>query len=425
MKWIVKPSKITGVFQAPASKSQTFRALIFASLAKGTSKIYNYLDSEDTTYLINNLRRLGATIAQFPDHLEIKGTNSQINAPQENLYVGNSGICFRFLCALAMHANDPITISGDKSISSQRPIDPLCKAIKTLGGFVDKPFHSNAPIRICGPINNSYTEVKGNDSQFVSALLIALAFRKAPTTIYVKSPGEIPWVNLTLQWLDKLKIRYKKISDYEYVTLGNACYEGFIYTVPSDLSSATYPLVSCILSNEPCTIENIDLSIPYGDSAFFTKLKELGLNITINHLTKKVVYTPSSVIQGGVLNINDCIDCVTLFATLGCFCSSPLKLTGAQVARTKECDRLFSITKELRKMGAKIDENIDCLTIYPSELKGCYLQTYEDHRMALSLAVAAMHAREDSEIENVACVEKTYRNFAQVMQLAGANIDEQ
>jgi len=235
---IVRKSKIQGSVDIPPSKSQTLRAILFATLAKGKSTIRHYLQSPDTLSMIKACEQLGAHITLTPDHLDVIGVDGQITGADNVIDAGNSGIVLRFISGIASLGNSEVTITGDESICSQRPMQPMLDALNQLNvKATSNKGNGFAPITVNGPITPGKATLNGQDSQPVTALIIASAFSEGPTELQIQNPGEKPWVALTLDWLDRLGIPYENDQYAKYIIPGKSHIEAFDYTVPADLSS--------------------------------------------------------------------------------------------------------------------------------------------------------------------------------------------
>lgn len=347
----VVPSKLSGKVRLPPSKSQTMRALVFAALANTPSAIHNLLPSPDTECMIDALRALGTEIHHdsiIPHPLKM---------PMSPINAGNSGLVYRFIRALM-----PVKIVGDSSIK-RRPIQPL------IDGLAGLP---NA-------------DIDGADSQPVSALLIAMSRRPGTSCLRVRNPGEIPFVEMTLKWFDRLGISYTN-DCYEYYTVTGSTFSGFCYTVPSDWSSAAFPWA---LGLDIDGTEDPD----QGDAQLLLR----------------------DPLAGGHIDINTMIDALPILAALGSFAREPTVLTGARIARFKESDRIQTMTSELRKMGARIDEKEDGMIVYPTALHGAELDSHGDHRVAMALIVAALNATSKTILHNIECIGKSFPNYIQEM----------
>ena len=356
------PTPLKGPFAIPSSKSHTMRALIFAAKASSPSILHNLLPSPDTDSMISALKTLGTKIND--DHI----TPKPWKIPSEAINAGNSGLVYRFIQALA-----PVKVTGDASIQTRRPIKPLLDGLSQ--------------------ISSGHATIDGSDSQPVSAMLIHMAFLKGTHSLTVNNPGEKPWVAMTLNWFDRLNIPYTNDDFTHYTVTGPANYPGFTYTVPPDLSSASFPWAINLI-----TPSKLQFTLPddptQGDGKLFS----------LNPL------------NGGTIDVNPIIDTLPILTTLGCFAKAPLTLINGAIARQKESDRIHAICTELTKMGADITENQDGLTIRPTRLHGAELDSHLDHRIAMALIVAALGASSPSIIHDVDCIAKSYPNFIQEIQ---------
>lgn len=423
MDFKIKPSTLTGSIATPPSKSHTLRAILFASLAQGKSVIRNYLHSPDTEAMVRACQALGAIIQITPEQLIILGTAGCPQTPSTVIDAGNSGQVFRFIAAVAALTPGYTVITGDHSIRTNRPIQPLLHALTQLNVFaVSTQGNDRAPILIKGMLNGGAATLDGQDSQPVSALLIASAFAKKPTVIQVQNPGEKPWIDLTLSWFSRLGIAYSRQDYTRYELPGYAAYSGFEYTVPGDFSSCAFPLMGALITASSVTLENLDMEDMQGDKAVLSVLENLGARFAIDGPQKKVLVDAPCTLQGKTIDVNNFIDAVPILAVLGCFTQHEIHLTGAGIARRKESDRLAAITQELKKMGAHITEWEDGLTIIPTKLHGAVVNSHNDHRIAMALAVAGLAAAGETVVKGVECVDKSYPDFFVAMQKLGAKI---
>ncbi|MGZ3633293.1 MAG: 3-phosphoshikimate 1-carboxyvinyltransferase [Parachlamydiaceae bacterium] len=420
----VKKGMLQGSVVIPSSKSQTLRAILFASLAQGKSTIYDYLPANDTQTMIQACRQFGAILNVCNNHIEIDGTNGKIGPIHTPIDAGNSGIVLRFCSAVSALGTSPITITGDYSICHQRPMQPLINALHQLNVSAIS-LHDNgyAPVRIQGPIHPGKVEIDGKDSQPVSALLIASAFTNGPTEIQVENPGEKPWVALTLEWFDRLGIPYETHDFNRYNLGGNASYQGFNYRVPGDFSSAAFPIAAALITQSDITLKNINMDDSQGDKALISCLQEMGAAIVIDSERHELHIKKSPALKGVEVDINDFIDAITILTVIACFAEGETRIYNASIAKQKECNRIHCIASELRKMGADITEHEDGLTIRRSFLKGATVHSHEDHRMAMSLTVAGLGAIGETTITSVECISKTYPTFLSDFNSLGANIE--
>lgn len=424
-RWTIKKSSLQGTIRIPPSKSHTLRAILFAALAEGKSVIRSYLASHDAEAMLEAVRNLGAKVQVFPDRIEIVGTGGRVGPFEDVIQAGNSGIVLRFLAALAGLSSYPAVITGDYSIRHQRPMGQLNRALAGLGVRVESLRGDGyAPLIIQGPMTQDATQLSGEDSQPVSALLIAAAFKKNRTEISVENPGELPWIGLTLDWFSRLGIACQNEDFRRYRLDGNASYKGFEYTVPGDFSSAAFPLVAALVTRSTLTLENLDMNDSQGDKEIIPVLRQMGAEIDIDPRENKVRISLPRPLKGIEVSVNRLIDAVTALAVAACYAEGETRIYGAEVARSKESNRLKSIAEELTKMGGNIQETDEGLLIRGAPLKGAAVFSHLDHRMAMSLAVAALGAEGETVIEACECVAKTYPGFAKDFQSLGARLHE-
>ena len=313
MSFLIHPSKLSGTITLPPSKSHTLRALIFALMASGTSKIHNYLDSPDTDAMVEAIVAFGATVEIEPGTIVVIGTAGKLLNPTDEIDAQNSGQVLRFIAAIAGLIDSKVVITGDKSIQTNRPIKPLLQALNQLGCLAKSILENDfAPVEICGPITNSFAQLSGEDSQPVSALLIALSFFKQKSILEVTNPGEKPWIDLTLFWLNKFNIKVKHTNYQHYEIEGFNKIKSFEVDIPGDLSSASYPIAAAVITNSKIVIQNIDLNDVQGDKKFVSLLKQMGAQFEISEKNKTLSVKKSKSLVGIDVNLNDCIDLITI-----------------------------------------------------------------------------------------------------------------
>ncbi len=417
---IRKSERLRGEVAVPPNKSHSFRALIMASLAQGTSHIRHPAVSGDWMRGTEAMEMFGASVT--PEHGDawiIQGTGGELRTPEDIVDCGNSGIIFRFCTALAGLCPGYTVLSGDHSIRHIRPIGSLLGAMEQLGAFaVSTKGDGHAPIVVRGPLRGGQATLDGADSQPVSALLIAAAMGNAPTELTVTDPGETPWVGMTLDWLNRCGVEVSN-EDYRlYRVRGRSRWDGFDVTVPADWSAALYPLAAALIApDSEVRIPNVDWNDTQGDKGVIDVLREMGADIEVSD---GGVVARTSQLWGRTIDCNPFIDQFMLLAALGAYAEGETVLTNAAICRHKECDRIRAMYESLRAMGADIEERPDGLVIRRSHLHGTRLDSRADHRMVMTLAVAALGAEGDTIVRNAECVRKTFAAFPEQMEHLGA-----
>lgn len=418
MKIKVYPSSFSGICPIPPSKSHTLRALLFAAKATSASTLKNVLPSPDTDAMIKGLEKMGTHIDYNPAlaTANVYPQATQPIADPKLIDAGNSGLVLRLLPPLCAIGSQPFIFTGDHSIRHQRPVYPLLSGIKQLGGRAACLFSNDkAPFVVSGPISPGFATLCGADSQPISGLMIASAFLDAKTTLFVDNPSEKPWIDLTLHWLHRLGAKIHNDNYTYYEIEGNLSYPGFTYTVPADFSSAAFPLAAAVIGCGPLTLTGLDFTDCQGDKQLFDILKSMGAK---QH--DACTFIPST-LQGTCIDVSPIIDALPILAVIGCYAKGQTTLMNATMARYKESNRLEAIAHELKKMGAQISVQDDSLTIQHSSLSGAELETYNDHRIALALIVAALRASSPSVLD-AGCIIKTYPSFISNLQALGARI---
>ncbi len=416
MRMRIVPSTLRGALRLPSSKSHTMRALLFGSLGNGVSRIHLPLPSPDTEAMRQALLSWQIPLEWDTISCTIQGQGGRLPPAPQHLDAGNSGQVLRFLGACAALGDRAVLCTGDSSIRLHRPIAPLLSALRQLGGKAHSLFsHDHPPCMIQGPIRPGYAFLNGQDSQPVSALLMAASFLDGTTRLIVEEPGETPWIELTLSWIRRCGGQVVHDAYREYEIRGPLCYLGFNYTVPADFSAAAFPLVAGLLCGSNILLENLDPSDIQGDKELIPLLREMGGNISPTFQVQQ------STLQGREIDVNPYIDALPILAVVGCYAEGSTRLVNGAIARKKESDRIHAMYQELSKMGAQIYEEKEGLRIETSSLHGADLHAHNDHRVAMALTVAALAASSPSTLD-LDCVVKSYPNFVQDFQQLGAQI---
>ena len=426
MKLLVGPSPgLHGTVRIPPNKSHSFRALIMASLANGSSRIIRPAVSNDWMRGVEAMEMLGVgVIPKAGDVWEVSGTSGQLKTPDDVIDCGNSGIILRFFMALAACCDGYSVLSGDESIRHIRPCGPLIDALNSLGAWaVSTKGDGHAPVVVRGKLTGGRVEMDGMDSQPVSALLIASSLATGPTELIVRTPGEKPWVGVTLDWLGRCGVKVENDNFEHYRIEPGAGWDGFEAEIPLDWSAALYPIVAgLIMPDSEVRIAGMDFSDSQGDKAVVDVLRQMGADIQIDTDTLVV---RSSKLTGCEIDCNDFIDQFMLLAVVGALAEGETVLANAGVCRHKECDRIKRMYEALQALGADVTERPDGLVIRKSSLKGASLSSFDDHRMVMTLGVAALAAKGQTLISGVECVKKTFPDYVAQMQGIGCDMQKQ
>jgi 3-phosphoshikimate 1-carboxyvinyltransferase len=415
---IIFPGFLKGEVKVPPSKSLCHRAIIAASLAQGQSVINNVALSEDILATIEGVQALGAEVAFQQNKLMINGCRL---AAQRNCVIdcNESGSTLRFLMPLGLLTKNIISYCGKGNLSS-RPLTPYLEIFKEQGILYSD---DKLPMRVSGELKSGVFKIMGNiSSQFITGLMFALPLLDGDSTILISGQLESKgYIDLTLDVLNSFGISILN-NDYQSFSIkGRQEYKPKNYTVEGDYSQAAFWLAAGVLGSD---ISCLDLkqASKQGDKALLNILKCSGASFDICDAYLKALPAELQAFEVDVSQYPDLAPILTVIAALS---KGTSKITGAGRLRIKECDRLKAITKELNKLGAKVYEESDRLTIIgASYLTGGDVESWGDHRIAMALAIAATRCIEPVIIHNSDAVKKSYPNFFEDYNKLGGNLHE-
>lgn len=419
MKLTVEPGMLRGAVDVPASKSHTIRAVIIAALAGGTSKIIKPLDSADTRSALDAARAFGATV-ECGEEWRITGTGGNPAVPEDVVNVGNSGTTLRLGMGLAALCNGYSVFTGDAQ-TRRRPVQALLDAYRALGadGFTARG-NGCAPVVMRGRMRGGRTEISAVTSQFLTSLLIAAPLAEKDTAIEVRQLNEVPYVAMTLAWLESQKIAVQK-RGWDYFSLrGGQRYTAFKRRMPADFSSATFFLCAAAVTGGEVTLRGLDMDDVQGDKAVVGMLEQMGARVAI---TAEAVKITGGELRGGDFDLNSTPDALPALAVTACFASGETRLRNVPQARIKETDRIAVMARELKKMGADIEELEDGLAVRGRPLTGAAVCGHGDHRVVMALAVAGLGAKGRTVIDTAEAVSVTFPNFVELMTQCGARME--
>jgi len=405
----VRPRRIRdAVVRPPGSKSITNRALAAAALAEGESLIAGALRSDDTEAMAGCLRRMGVHIEDAPEGgLRVRSTGRLRGGGR--LDARASGTTARFITAAACLADGPVVIDGAPRMR-ERPIGELVDALRSLGAGVDAARGGRyPPVRTAGGgLAGGRAAVDGSrSSQFISAVLLSAP--RAGRTVTLDLGGDLasrPYLDTTLevmaafgagaQWLDRRTIE---------AAAGG--YRPASFTVEADASAAVYPWTAAAVTGASVTVTGIDPASTQADMAALGVLERMGCGVRAGAGGITVDGAP----LGGVeADLRDCPDASLGLAVAAAFASGPSRFTGLANLRIKETDRLAALENELNRMGARASAGGDWIAVRPGPLRPARIRTYDDHRMAMSFAVAGL-VQPGILIEDPGCTAKTWPGF--------------
>lgn len=428
-----KTKKISGQAVIPGSKSHAVRAFVVAMLAEGKSELRNILDCEDVRNALSVCRALGAEIQEEKQESQmlrlIVNNNSVTRSVLDSVNSGNSGITTRFMLpvlGLRKDRDRSITLDCGEQMK-KRPIDSLVKALNNLGMNVNSlNDDSTCPLEINGQLKGGKASVDGITSQYISALLLSLPCAENDSQITVNNLQEAAYVDITLSWLDQQGIIYsveQKENRRKYYINGGQSYQPLNMDIPGDFSSASYLIVASVILPGELTIQGLDMSDMQPDKQLIEILQQMGADIKVEK--QGITIRGGQELQGTRIDCNNIPDMVPTFAVVGTYAAGKTEIVNTPQARIKETDRIHSIYQGLTKMGARMEEREDGMTVYQSGLRGASVRGYEDHRTIMALAVAGLIAEGKTEIDTAQGINKTFPTFVELMQSIGAKINIQ
>jgi 3-phosphoshikimate 1-carboxyvinyltransferase len=430
----LKPRSVPfeAIVEAPGSKSITNRALIVAALARGESTLRGALESDDTLYMAESLRRLGLEVEHDPTGhaFRVVGGNGTFTAESAELFVGNSGTSMRFLVAALPLGQGTYRIDGVERMR-KRPLSPLLAALNELGADVESELGTGGPpvvVRANGLPGGTIQMTGDQTSQYFSALLMAAPYARDGVTIEVI--GDLvskPYMPMTTRVMADFGV-IAELDEVNWKTMRVApgqAYTGRDYLIEPDASGASYFFAAAAVTGSKVTIPGLGTESTQGDLDFVRALERMGATVEMSAVSTTVTGPKDGALRGVTIDMNAISDTAQTLAAIAPFADGPTTITGVGHARLKETDRVAALANELRKMGQEIDEFPDGLTIVPRPVRAAEIETYDDHRMAMSFGVAALRAPEIS-ILDPACTAKTFPDFFERLSIAtGAEVIEE
>jgi len=406
----------TGPLQAsirpPGSKSITNRAMVCAALADGRSTLNGALESEDTQVMIDGLRQLGLKVERDEDKrkIHVSGCGGFLPARRANLFVANSGTTVRFLAAVVSLGHGRFRLDGSPRMR-QRPIADLLGALRQLGVDATDELDTGCPpviVHAAGLPGGQATVAGDISSQYLSGLLMAAPYAKRTVELNVR--GELvskPYIRMTLAVMKIFGVEVQTQDLSQFVVSPRQQYQDRQYDVEPDASAASYFFAAAAITGGQVTVEGLSRNSLQGDVAFCDCLERMGCEVQYGPDSITVAGRP---LHGIDVNMNAISDTVQTLSAVALFADGPTRIHDVANMRHKETDRISALVTELRKFGAEVEEHDDGLRISPSTRHGARIDTYDDHRMAMSMALVGL-ATSGVVIRNPGCTAKTYPGF--------------
>jgi 3-phosphoshikimate 1-carboxyvinyltransferase len=422
--------RVSGTVRLPGSKSISNRILLLAALAQGETVVHDLLRSDDTSYMVGALEALGIETVPATSAIAVYGAGGTFPARSAELFLGNAGTAFRPITAVLAFAGGEYKLSGLPRMH-ERPIKDLVDALRSLGANIDYLGNEGyPPLAIHPPSSAAAGEVtrvsiRGDvSSQFLTALLIALPVRGRAAEVSID--GELisrPYVHITLNMMKRFGVTVVEEGPSLFRIPAGARYmsPGQI-TVEGDASSASYfltaGLISGLTGGGPVRVEGVGRDSIQGDVALTRTLESMGAVIEMGpnwiSATAGEEVKRAGKLRALDADLNHIPDAAMVLAVAALFADGPSTLRNIGSWRVKETDRIAAMATELRKVGAVATEGPDWLRIEPpKQLRNATIDTYEDHRIAMSFSLAALGSV-TVRINDPGCVAKTFPEYFRV-----------
>jgi 3-phosphoshikimate 1-carboxyvinyltransferase len=402
---------VAGSIRPPGSKSLTNRALILAALARGPSRLTGVLDSRDTQVMIDSLRRLGLTVEQdlAARTISLEGSGGALKAAGAELWLENSGTSIRFLTAMCCLGHGRFRLDGNARMR-QRPIAPLVDALSRAGVTIACELGTDCPPVVvdASGLPGGRWSVAGNlSSQYLSALLMTAPCAQSDVELTVT--GELvsrPYVDMTIANMRQFGAQVTETRGNVFA-IASRPYAGSDYDIEPDASAASYFFALAAVTGGDITVEGLTRDALQGDVRFVDALVRMGCRAEYGARSIRVIGGP---LAGIDIDMNAISDTAQTLACVAPFAKGPTRIRDVAHMRLKETDRVTAVVTELRRLGLTVEEHPDGMTIHPGPLSPGVVQTYDDHRMAMSFALLGLRAP-GIVIADPECTSKTYPDY--------------
>ena len=401
-------NRLFGEVTPPCSKSYAQRALAAALLASGRTTLRGIELCRDTLSAIATIKALGAEVEIADDNtLYIDGG---LKPRCRRLNVGESGLAARLFTPVASLHNEPITIEGEGTLL-HRPMAMMVEPLQELGVKV-RDGGGRLPIEVCGPMRGGRITVDGSmSSQFVTGLLLSLPLAERDTTIEVEGAVSTPYIDMTLETLERFgaEVMYNEGDYSQFYIEGGQSYKPVDYTIESDWSAAATIMVAAAIAGE-VTIKNISTLSRQADTAICRALERAGASIIIEESTITVAHRKLEAFE---FDATQCPDLFPALVALAAAAEGVSVISGIGRLRGKESDRGEVLRAEYAKLGIDIelDYDADQMRVVGGPIESAEVDSHDDHRIAMSLAITALRTDKEITIRNRECVAKSYPSF--------------
>jgi 3-phosphoshikimate 1-carboxyvinyltransferase len=410
------PGEIRGTVQAPASKSMTQRAIAAAVLATGNSTLWHPSYCDDALAAMSIAAGLGAKVEPDPEKLKIQGSAI---LKETKLNCGESGLAIRMFSPIAALYPSEIIMSGAVTLK-KRPMSMIAEALEQLGAEC-KTSEGYLPITIKGPMQGGNCTIDGSvSSQLLTGLLMALPLAENDSEIKVNNLKSRPYIDMTLEILEKFGIEIQN-QDYQVFRIkGMQNYSPSDVMIEGDWSGGAFLLVAGAINGD-ILVKGLKENSLQSDKAIFQALKSAGAAISFNDEGLKVT---KSNLRAFDFDATHSPDLFPPLVTMAAYCDGVSKIKGVSRLTFKESNRAETLKEEFGKINVKVEINDDIMSVTGSRPQGARVESHEDHRIAMAMAVAALKSSGRIILRDSQCIAKSYPDFYKDMRHLGAIINE-
>lgn len=435
--YVVEPfdGPVDAEVHPPGSKSLTNRALVAAALAEGHSRLDGVLFADDTEAMLGCVERLGAGVVVDRDAhaVEVEGTGGRIDPGPLALDARLSGTTSRFVLPVLTLGPGPYRLDGGEPLRA-RPMGPLLDALRVLGAELvehGEPGHLPVTVTATGGLGGAPDDPAGTDvvvrlpgdvsSQFVSGLLLAAPCRPGRLTLELTTdPVSVPYLDMTVDVMATFGATVERPDPRTFVVDGighghgaRTGYAARSYDVEPDASAASYLFAAAAVTDGRVLVPGLGTASRQGDVAFVDVLERMGAHVERH--ADAIEVRGTGTLRGVEADFTDISDTAQTLAAVAVFADGPTRITGIGFIRRKETDRIAAMVTELGRCGIRAEEEADGIVVHPGAPQPAVVQTYDDHRMAMSFALLGLRAP-GIAIADPGCVAKTFPDYFDVLE---------
>ena len=411
----IRPTQkpVNATVAVPGSKSYTNRALLVASLAEGRSRLTGALFSDDTHYMCEALRKLGVEIEADAAGctFDVVGNGGKIPVDHAELYIGNAGTAARPLVSYVAIGNGEFIIDGDAPMRRSRPISDLLDALKQLDVDVRSKFNNNflpLIVRANGLKGGKTRLDSSKSSQFLTSLMLVAPYAEKGIAIEVMGEMKTPYIDITTSVMKAFGVDVTHDRYKSFYIEGGQRYQPREYAVEPDASNASYFFAAAAITGGYVRVTNLSTDSAQGDVQFVNVLEQMGCQVQCCGDDIEVIGPDR--LKGIDLDMKAISDTSLTLAAIAPFAEGPVTIRNIEHTRHQETDRIRAMVTELRKLGVPVIERQDGVEISPSKITPAEIETYKDHRVAMSFSLIGLKAP-GIRIKDPGCVSKTFPTF--------------